>query len=43
MSQLEEAVKSDDRDRILELQKNDQNLKLALRFISEKLGKRIIL
>lgn len=43
MSQLEEAVKSDDRDRILELQKNDQNLKVALRFISEKLGKRIIL
>jgi DNA primase len=43
MSQLEEAVKSDDRDRILELQKNDQNLKVALRVISEKLGKRIIL
>jgi DNA primase len=43
MSQLEEAVRSGDRDRILELQKNDQNLKVALRLISEKLGKRIIL
>jgi DNA primase len=43
MQQLEEAVKSGDQERILALQKNDQNLKLAMRMISEKLGKRIIL
>jgi|WetSurMetagenome_2_1015567.scaffolds.fasta_scaffold00034_20 DNA primase len=43
MSQLEEAVKSGDKEMILELQKRDQNLKYALRAISEKLGKRIIL
>jgi len=43
MSQLEEAVKSGSREQILELQKKDQNLKAALKSISEKLGKRIIL
>ncbi len=43
MSQLEEAVKSGDKERIHELQNRDQNLKAALRAISEKLGKRIIL
>lgn len=43
MSQLEEAVKSDDQEMILSLQKKDQNLKLAMRMISERLGKRIIL
>lgn len=43
MSQLEEAVKSGDQERIHELQTRDQNLKAALRAISEKLGKRIIL
>lgn len=43
MTQLEEAVKTGDRERIHELQTRDQNLKAALRAISEKLGKRIIL
>ena len=43
MSQLEEAVKSDDQEMILSLQKKDQNLKLAMRMISERLGRRIIL
>lgn len=43
MKQLEESVKNGDRDRIHELQTRDQNLKAALRAISEKLGKRIIL
>jgi DNA primase len=43
MNQLEEAVKSGDRERIHELQTRDQNLKAALRAISVKLGKRIIL
>ena len=43
MSQLEEAVKEGDTVKILDLQKKDQNLKAALRAISEKLGKRIIL
>jgi DNA primase len=43
MSQLEEAVKSGDQEMILDLQKRDQNLKVALRAISEKLGRRIIL
>ncbi len=43
MSQLEEAVKSGDQERIHELQTRYQNLKTALRAISEKLGKRIIL
>jgi DNA primase len=43
MLQLEEAVKSGDQERILTLQKKDQTLKLAMRMISERLGKRIIL
>jgi len=43
MHELEEAVKSGDSERILDLQKMDQNLKTALRMISERLGKRIIL
>jgi len=43
MHQLEEAVKSGDQEKILALQKSDQNLKMAMRMISEKLGKRIIL
>jgi DNA primase len=43
MSQLEEAVKSGDHERVHELQTRHQNLKAALRAISEKLGKRIIL
>ena len=43
MNQLEEAVKSGDQERIHELQTRYQNLKAALRAISEKLGKRIIL
>ncbi len=43
MSQLQEAVKDGDAEKILSLQKKDQNLKVALRMISEKLGKRIIL
>jgi DNA primase len=43
MMKLEEAVKSGDQERILALQKQDQNLKQAMRMISERLGKRIIL
>lgn len=43
MSQLEDAVRDGDRDRILDLQKRDQALKAALKAISEKLGKRIII
>lgn len=43
MKQLEDAVKNGDRELIHELQTRDQNLKAALRAISEKLGKRIIL
>jgi len=43
MFQLEKAVKEGDTEKILSLQKKDQNLKAALRIISEKLGKRIIL
>ncbi len=43
MARLEEAARTGDTERILELQKKDQNLKIALRMISEKLGKRIIL
>ncbi len=43
MHKLEEAVKKGDPERILDLQKKDQNLKIALRMISERLGKRIIL
>ena len=43
MKQLEEAVKEEDNEKILALQKKDQGLKLALRMISERLGKRIII
>lgn len=43
MTKLEEAVREGDNEKILDLQKRDQNLKMALRAISEKLGKRIIL
>ena len=43
MSQLEDAAKSCDRERVLALQKSDQTLKAALRMISEKLGNRIVL
>jgi len=43
MAQLEEAARSGDSDRVLALQKKDQNLKVALRLISEKLGNRIVL
>ncbi len=43
MTQLEAAVKAGDTERVLVLQKKDQSLKVALRMISEKLGKRIIL
>lgn len=43
MAELEKAVKLGDNSLILDLQKRDQNLKAALRAISEKLGKRIIL
>jgi hypothetical protein len=43
MFQLEKAVKEGDTEKILALQKKYQNLKAALRIISEKLGKRIIL
>ncbi len=43
MSQLQEAAKSGDTERVLALQRKDQNLKVALRMISEKLGNRIVL
>ena len=43
MTELRETVKTGDTDRILALQKRHQGLKTALRMISEKLGKRIIL
>jgi DNA primase len=43
MAQLEEAVRSGDSEKVLSLQKKDQNLKVALRMISEKLGNRIVL
>ena len=43
MRELEGAVKAGDAERILDLQKRDQNLKTAMRMISERLGKRIIL
>ena len=43
MAQLEEAVKEDDPQKILGLQKKDQALKGALKMISERLGKRIII
>jgi len=43
MVQLEEAVKAGDTEKILSLQQRDQNLKVALRLISKKLGNRILL
>lgn len=43
MTQLEEAAREDDQEKILMLQKKDQTLKKALRTISDNLGKRIIL
>jgi DNA primase len=43
MVQLEEAVKNNDLPRIELLQKRDQNLKVALRMISKKLGDRILI
>ena len=43
MTQLEEAAREDDQEKILLLQKKDQTLKKALRTISDNLGKRIIL
>jgi hypothetical protein len=43
MVQLEEAVKNNDLPRIGLLQKRDQNLKVALRMISKKLGDRILI
>jgi DNA primase len=43
MRELEAAVKDGNSERVLDLQKKDQNLKIALRMISEKLGRRIIL
>jgi hypothetical protein len=43
MKELIAAVAAGDDDRVLALQKRDQGLKTALRMISEKLGKRVIL
>jgi DNA primase len=43
MTELEEAAKSGNTERVLALQKKDQNLKVALKIISEKLGNRIVL
>jgi len=43
MSQLEDAVRSGDRERILAIQKKDQSLKAALMLISQKLGNRILM
>jgi DNA primase len=43
MSELELAVKEGDNEKIMMLQKSDSALKAALKIISEKLGKRIIL
>ncbi|MGB8492320.1 MAG: DNA primase [Bacteroidales bacterium] len=43
MSQLEEAAKSNDQDRILSLQKRYNNLSTALGMISRQLGNRILL
>ena len=43
MTQLEEAAREDDQEKILMHQKKDQTLKKALRTISDNLGKRIIL
>lgn len=43
MAQLEEAHRAGDTEKVLALQKRDQNLKNALRLISGKLGNRILL
>jgi DNA primase len=43
MIQMKEAQQSGDTESVLSLIKKDQNLKVALRMISEKLGNRIIL
>jgi len=43
MTQLKEAAKTGDTERILALQKKDQNLRIALKMISDKLGNRIVL
>ena len=43
MTDLEQAVKDNDIERIKVLQKRDQNLKSALKSISEKLGGRILI
>lgn len=43
MNQIEAAVKAGDMERVLVLQKKDQALKAALKIISDRLGKRIIL
>jgi len=43
MSQLEDAARSGDEERVLALQKKDQAMKQALKMISEKLGNRIVL
>jgi DNA primase len=43
MAQLEEAVKAGDKEKVLALQKKDQNLKTALKLISQQLGNRILL
>lgn len=43
MTQLEEAVRTNDIERVQTLQKRDQNLKVALRIISRKLGDRILI
>lgn len=43
IDQLQEAVKTNDQEKILELQKKDQALKSALKIISQQLGNRILL
>lgn len=43
MIQMKEAQHSGDTESVISLMKKDQNLKVALRMISEKLGNRIIL
>jgi hypothetical protein len=43
MLQLEEAVKLNDKERVLLLQKRHANLSVALGLISKKLGGRILL
>lgn len=43
MALLEEAVKNDDKERIIQLQKRYNNLSLALGLISKQLGNRILL